>query len=276
MYVLLNIALSRVATGGSARYGLPGLLDLGATSGGGQAYHVVVTLAFFLIPLLLGPAFVARLASWPVNVIQRSSPVAFQLVVLFAADRVRRVHRRGADVRRPGGRHPVLRPGARGRGGRATIHTFAYASFIPLYFAWSGCASTSCTTFGPCSSSCSWAWPASSRRRAATSGPGWRASDPPTPATSPSPSTRGGPGIVLAVDHLRRRHHRRHLLHEPHPAGDRDVAGRRVRAPALAPARIPHRGVARGDQPVEHGALTPRGGRFRRCPSRRSRVRGGS
>ena len=63
VYVLLNI----VVAGGhwrSARYGLPGILDLGATSGGGQAYHVVVTLAFFLIPLLLGPAFVARLASW--------------------------------------------------------------------------------------------------------------------------------------------------------------------------------------------------------------------
>jgi Kef-type K+ transport system membrane component KefB len=135
VYVLLNIALSRVAPTGSDHHGLPGLLDLEATAGVGQAYYAVATLLFFVVPLALGPGFVGRLSRLRVNVVQRSSPVAFQLVVLFAltgaAAFIGVAPMFGALVA------GILASdlGPEDEAARKTIHTFAYASFIPLYFA---------------------------------------------------------------------------------------------------------------------------------------------
>jgi Kef-type K+ transport system membrane component KefB len=135
VYVLLNIALARVASSGSERYGLPEWLELDATSGAGGAYYVVCTLLFLVVPLAFGPGAVAKLATRRWNAIRRSSPAAFQLVVLFAitglAAFVGVAPMFGALV--AGILSSDLAP--EDRAGRDTIHTFAYASFIPLYFA---------------------------------------------------------------------------------------------------------------------------------------------
>src|SRR3954451_6524362 len=135
VYVVLNIALARVAFGGSSPYGLPGLLDIKAASGGGGIYYVVCTLLFFLIPFAFGPAFTGRLAAMRNNIIERSSPVAFQLVMLLALTAIAAfigvAPMFGALV--AGILSADLRP--KDEAARQTIHSFAYASFIPLYFA---------------------------------------------------------------------------------------------------------------------------------------------
>jgi Kef-type K+ transport system membrane component KefB len=84
VYVVLNVALARVAGGGAEASG--GLRLLGIDPGGpaGIGYHVVVTLAFFLLPVLAGPGLVQRLADWRGNVLHRASPIAFHLVFPLA------------------------------------------------------------------------------------------------------------------------------------------------------------------------------------------------
>ena len=84
IYVVLNIALARVAAGNAETSGVLGML--GIQSGGtlGVGYHIAVTLGFFLLPVVAGPGLVRRLIDWPGNVLHRASPIAFQLVLMLS------------------------------------------------------------------------------------------------------------------------------------------------------------------------------------------------
>jgi len=134
VYVVLNIALARVVLSES-RFGLPSLLDIAPATALGQTYYVVCTLAFFTLPLLLGPEFVGRLARMRGNAVRRGSAVGFQLVVLLVltgcAALIGVAPIFGALV--AGILTADLHPPD--DGARRTIHSFSYAFFIPLYFA---------------------------------------------------------------------------------------------------------------------------------------------
>jgi Kef-type K+ transport system membrane component KefB len=83
VYVVLNIALARVAASNAEASGVLGLLGIEPGGGVGVGYHIVVTLAFFLLPLVAGPGLVQRLADWRGNLLHRASPIAFQLVFML-------------------------------------------------------------------------------------------------------------------------------------------------------------------------------------------------
>jgi Kef-type K+ transport system membrane component KefB len=84
VYVVLNIALARVAATNADSSGVLGWLGLDAGGGFGIGYHVVVTLAFFMLPVFAGPGLVQRLADWRGNLLHRASPIAFQIVFMLS------------------------------------------------------------------------------------------------------------------------------------------------------------------------------------------------
>ncbi|HEU4897457.1 MAG TPA: cation:proton antiporter [Actinomycetota bacterium] len=84
IYVVLNLALARVAAANAEASGLLGVLGVEPSGPLGTGYYIVVTLAFFLVPVVTGPGLVQRLADWRGNVLHRASPIAFQMVVMLA------------------------------------------------------------------------------------------------------------------------------------------------------------------------------------------------
>jgi len=135
VYVVLNFALAMVVPPHAERFSLPSMLALHRSGAASDVYYVVVTLAFFALPALLGPGFVGRLAGRRGNLLHRASPIGFQLSVLLAMTGL------AAFV----GVSPIF--GAMLAGilagdlhgaaaeARQTIQGFAYAFFIPVYFA---------------------------------------------------------------------------------------------------------------------------------------------
>jgi Kef-type K+ transport system membrane component KefB len=135
VYVVLSIALARVAGGNAEASGLLDLLGVDAAGTLGTAYHVTVTLAFFLLPVLAGPGLAQRLADLRGNVLHRASPIAFQLVFMLVL----------AGLAAFLGIAPIfgalvagiLAGDLRGEDleARQTITSFSAAVAVPLYFA---------------------------------------------------------------------------------------------------------------------------------------------
>jgi Kef-type K+ transport system membrane component KefB len=135
VYVVLNFALALVARPAAEAFSLPSLLRMDPASALGNGYSVVVTLAFFALPAVLGPGLVGRMVGWRVNFLHRASPIGFQLAFLLALTGL------AAFL----GVSPIF--GAMLAGilagdlhgdaehARQTIQGFAYAAFIPVYFA---------------------------------------------------------------------------------------------------------------------------------------------
>jgi Kef-type K+ transport system membrane component KefB len=135
VYVVLNVALAMVALPQADAFSLPQLVGLEPASALGNGYHVVSTLAFFGLAAVLGPGFVQRLAAVRGNLLHRASPLGFQLLLLFALTAL------AAFL----GVSPIF--GALVAGilagdlreeaeqARQTVQRFAYAFFVPLYFA---------------------------------------------------------------------------------------------------------------------------------------------
>jgi Kef-type K+ transport system membrane component KefB len=135
VYVVLNLALAMVAPPHADTFSLPELLGLHPASALGNGYYVAVTLAFFTLAAVFGPGSVQRLASVRGNLLHRSNPLAFQIVLLLALTTLATFL----------GVSPVF--GALVAGmlasdlrdedeqARQTVHRFAFGFFIPLYFA---------------------------------------------------------------------------------------------------------------------------------------------
>jgi Kef-type K+ transport system membrane component KefB len=135
VYVVLNFALALVAPPSAEGVTLPSLLSIRPGGILGSGYYVIVTLAFFALPALLGPGFVGRLVSWRGNLVHRASPIGFQLAFMLAVTAL------AAFL----GVSPIF--GAMLAGilagdlhgdaehARQTIQSFAFAVFIPVYFA---------------------------------------------------------------------------------------------------------------------------------------------
>jgi Kef-type K+ transport system membrane component KefB len=135
VYVVLNVALALVVPHATTAFGLPGLLGIKSSGAMGNAYYVVLTLAFFALPVLFGPGLVQKLSEMKGNALHRSSPIAFQLVMVLAFSAlaaflgVSPIF--GALVA------GILASDLHGENARArqTIQSFSYAFFVPLYFA---------------------------------------------------------------------------------------------------------------------------------------------
>jgi Kef-type K+ transport system membrane component KefB len=136
LYVLLAIALGLVAGTSGVVYGLPDALGLDPASGMSTAYHVVATLGFLGLSLTLAPPVYRRVLRFRFNVVKRGSAIGFQLVFMFLSTVVAVflgvVPLFGAFV----AGIVVASSSARGAArAREDIKSFAFAFFIPIYFA---------------------------------------------------------------------------------------------------------------------------------------------
>lgn len=139
LYVVLAVALGLASRSGSSLYGLPSALGIEPGSAGDLVYHAIATVGLLVVCVLVGrPVYrIAGASRW--NVIGQWSPVAFQLVFMlstcvaciflgiqpffgaFVAGIVV-----GTARREP---NPVE------EGAKVAITQFAFAFFIPVYFA---------------------------------------------------------------------------------------------------------------------------------------------
>jgi Kef-type K+ transport system membrane component KefB len=135
VYVLLNFALALVAPPHAEAFTLPSLLAIRPASPLGNAYYVAVTLSFFALPALLGPGFVGRLVGLRGNVLHRASPIGFQLAFLLALTGLTAFL--GVSPIFGAMLAGILAGDLHGDAehARQTIQRFAYAVFIPVYFA---------------------------------------------------------------------------------------------------------------------------------------------
>jgi Kef-type K+ transport system membrane component KefB len=135
VYVVLNMALAMVAPPPATTFSLPSLLGVEPAGTIGNAYYVTLTLAFLAVPVRFGPGVVQKLAGMRRNVLQRSNPIAFQLVVVLGLSGIASFLGVspifGALVA------GILAGDLHGECAQAkqTIHSYAYAFFVPLYFA---------------------------------------------------------------------------------------------------------------------------------------------
>ena len=145
LYVLLSIAVGLVATASSDSFALPSLLSLHPGSAISDAYYVVVSVAIFALPLVFGRSFVERAGALRFNILGRSNALAFQVVFMmimtslalslgispifgaFVAGILA-----GTLTASKVGATTVSLDAARAQ---ATIQSFSFAFFIPIYFA---------------------------------------------------------------------------------------------------------------------------------------------
>jgi Kef-type K+ transport system membrane component KefB len=135
LYVVLAVALGLVSQGQGDDYGLAAMLNLEPSSAVSMIYHGAASLAFFGCFLRLGPTLFRRLVRSRFNAVQRRNPVAFQLTFLFAltglAAFVGVTPLFGALV--AGMVIGVI--GEEQDDARDAIKSFAFAFFVPVYFA---------------------------------------------------------------------------------------------------------------------------------------------
>jgi len=159
LYVILAVSLGLAQTGTGALFGLPPLLGIAPGTPVDMAYHVVATLAVLGAALTFGPRIYRAAANWRLNLIRQASPVAYDLALMLAATllclflgiegffgafvagvAVGRATETAADTRTAAGTQTAAGTRAAAGGGIApdairSIQGFAFAFFIPIYFA---------------------------------------------------------------------------------------------------------------------------------------------
>jgi Kef-type K+ transport system membrane component KefB len=139
LYVLLAIAVALAQGSQGDVFGLPALIGLDPSSALGLAYYVAASLLLFATLVTVGPAILRLGVRSRLNVLKRASPIASQLLVLFAV----------TGLALSIGVAPVFGAFAAGivaataQGERAVrarrgIADFAFSFFIPIYFAMVG------------------------------------------------------------------------------------------------------------------------------------------
>jgi Kef-type K+ transport system membrane component KefB len=153
LYVILAVSLGLARTGTGALFGLPSLLGIGPGTAADMAYHVVATLAVLGAALTLGPRIYRAAAAWRFNLIRQASPVAYDLALMLAATLLclflgiegffgaflagvavgRATETTPGGDTTPGGQIAVA--GGVAPDAIRSIQGFAFAFFIPIYFA---------------------------------------------------------------------------------------------------------------------------------------------
>lgn len=139
LYVVLAVALGIAAQHGVAAYGLPGVLDLQPGSAGDLSYHSAATVAVLGLFLIFGRRVYRAATRTRLNPIRQWSPVAFQLVFMFAAC-VGCVFLGiqpffGAFVAGIAVGSATREPDPLEEGAKVAVTQFSFAFFIPVYFA---------------------------------------------------------------------------------------------------------------------------------------------
>lgn len=145
LYVILSIALGLVAPTHGDQFTLPGILSIQPGSAPSDAYYVLVSITFFGLPLGLGRSFVERLGAWRLNVLGRSNALAFQVVFMMVMTSVALflgispifgAFVAGILAGTLAGREdPTGAVSIDAVRAQATIQSFSYGFFIPIYFA---------------------------------------------------------------------------------------------------------------------------------------------
>jgi Kef-type K+ transport system membrane component KefB len=136
LYVLLAIAVALAQGSQGDVFGLPALIGIDPSSVLGLAYYVVASLLLFASLVAVGPTILRLGIRSRFNVLKRASPIASQLLVLFMV----------TGLALSIGVAPVFGAFAAGivaataQGERAVqarrgVADFAFAFFIPIYFA---------------------------------------------------------------------------------------------------------------------------------------------
>ncbi len=139
LYVVLAIAVGYAGGAAGTPFGLPAALGIRGGTGADMAYHVLVTVAFLGIGLLLGPRAYRRMGRLKVNLIRRASPVAYQLtfmiVVTIAGLFLGIQAFFGAFVAGLVVGASTGLSGSKSSEATLAIKSFSIAFFIPIYFA---------------------------------------------------------------------------------------------------------------------------------------------
>jgi Kef-type K+ transport system membrane component KefB len=135
LYVVLAVALGLVQQGQGDDFGAYALLGFDPASNASMAYHVIVTVGFFGLLLSVGPKLLPALLEFRYNLLQRRSPVAFQLAFMLVLTGVCLflgiTPLFGAFMS-----GIVVGIAGDGQGdAREAIKSFATAFFVPVYFA---------------------------------------------------------------------------------------------------------------------------------------------
>ena len=136
LYVLLAIALGLVRGAASSEVGLPALLEFPPNSGLHIAYHTVATVSFFAVTLLVGPAIYGTASRRTIGGVDGEERLASRLLVMLVMTVIALLlgvvplygaFLAGIVVRRA--------TGEAGRAMSGALTSFAFAFFVPIYFA---------------------------------------------------------------------------------------------------------------------------------------------
>jgi Kef-type K+ transport system membrane component KefB len=137
LYVVLAVALALVQQQQGDDFGIAALAGMDPASALSMGYHVFASLAFFGLMLWSGPKLLRRALRSPYNVLQQRSPIAFQLAFMLAL----------TGISLYAGITPLFGAFVAGMvvgvtGGQEkaseSIKSFAFAFFVPVYFAMVG------------------------------------------------------------------------------------------------------------------------------------------
>jgi len=135
LFVVISVALGMVQPASAQAFSLPSLIGIKPDTLLSIVYYVAASAAFFSLPLVLGRAFLQRVATMRGNLLAWSSPVAFQLLFLLVVTALALflgvAAYFGAFVA------GILAGRLEGVNARAheAIKSFSFAVFIPIYFA---------------------------------------------------------------------------------------------------------------------------------------------
>lgn len=136
LYVVVAIAIGMVGGQHGEIAGLQQLLGLDPHSGYATLYHLLVPLVFVGLSLLFGPYLFRKVARFRYNLLAKSSPIAFLLVFMLLVTGVcvflGVTPMFGAFV---AGMIVGTHAGKRSERSREAIKSFAFAFFVPVYFA---------------------------------------------------------------------------------------------------------------------------------------------
>jgi Kef-type K+ transport system membrane component KefB len=153
LYIVLAVALGMAAQTPGTLFGLPAALGLRAGSLADMIYHSAATVGVLACFLVLGPSLYRSTSGFRFNLIQKGSPIAYQLLFMlvvclicvllgiqaffgaFVAGVVVGASNREAS--------------AAADGATAAIRNFSFAFFIPVYFALVGLQLDLVRTFDP-------------------------------------------------------------------------------------------------------------------------------
>jgi K+:H+ antiporter len=140
LYVVLAIAVGYAGGAAGSVFGVPAALGIKGGTGADMAYHVLVTVAFLVLSLFVGPRAYRWLGGLKLNLIQRASPIAYQFLFMIIATIVGLflgveaffgAFVAGIVV----GATRAGSPEADSSEATLAINSFSLAFFIPIYFA---------------------------------------------------------------------------------------------------------------------------------------------